>query len=176
MMGFGKAGFALPPDELRAYKRDIGGDPFPWHKGKKPLGFVPEDVRFNTEYQIAKFTGEDMCGPDFVSPSWQNTQIPKTGIPEWVVQTAAGQAGRMSFVVEQDSVEVESPREWSILGELIDDKPKPQPSPNPNQDRTATFSTRRGCTRHTRRARHPTPDLTPNPKPLRLRLRLTLNP
>ena len=42
------------------------------------------------------------------------------------MQAAAGQSGQLSLVVEPYPVEVESPREWSILDELIDDKPKPQ--------------------------------------------------
>ncbi len=73
-MGFPESGFVLPPDELRAYKKAIGGDPFPWHKGEKPLGYIPNDVRFSTDYQIAQFSSEDLRGYEFVSSSW-STEI-----------------------------------------------------------------------------------------------------
>ena len=119
MMDFGKAGFALPPDELRAYKRDIGGDPFP--------------CRFNTDYQIAQFGVKDLCGPEFVSPSWQNTQIPKTVVPPWV-QQATGHTGQPTFATAP--VEVGPPHTSScpILDELIDDKPRPVKSSCPILD------------------------------------------
>ena len=84
MMGFSEHGFQLQPEDLDFYQKEVGGNPFLWSKGKKPLGYAPDDARFDTAFQISSFSGIDLRGNEFVSPVWHSPQVPRTHVPKWV--------------------------------------------------------------------------------------------